>query len=50
MYMKKRYNFTLSQESVEILKGYSTISGIKMTTILEKLIIKYLKNKKYEDV
>ncbi len=40
--MKKRYNFTLSDKSASVLKAAADKSGLKMTTILEQLIIKYL--------
>ncbi len=48
--MKKQYNFSLSDEAAKILKDYSEQTGFKMTTVVEKLIVKHLKGKKHEDV
>lgn len=43
--MKKRILFSLDPEVINSLRKLAQITGLKMTTIVEKALLEYIKNK-----
>lgn len=46
--MHKRYNFSLEDSMMKALRDYASKTGLKMSTIVEKAVMEFIKNKKQD--